>query len=95
MSERKTTVICFANNKGGSGKSTTCANVGYSMVTEGKRVLLIDDIITTGATISECARMLLNADAAVVHGAAVAAARTDNNFYRENDHATFFQRPGR
>lgn len=61
----------------------------------GKRVLLIDDIITTGATISECARMLLNADAAVVHGAAVAAARTDNNFYRENDHATFFQRPGR
>ena len=37
-----TRVICFANNKGGSGKSTTCANVGYSMVSEGKRVLLID-----------------------------------------------------
>ena len=41
MSQTKTKVICFANNKGGSGKSTTCANVGYSMVTEGKKVLLI------------------------------------------------------
>lgn len=39
---KKTMVICFANNKGGSGKSTTCANVGYSMAALGKRVLLID-----------------------------------------------------
>lgn len=37
-----TKVICFANNKGGSGKSTTCANVGYSLGKMGKRVLLID-----------------------------------------------------
>ncbi len=40
MSATKT--ICFANNKGGSGKSTTCANVGYSLSTLGKKVLLID-----------------------------------------------------
>ena len=38
----KTKTICFANNKGGSGKSTTCANIGYSLSTLGKRVLLID-----------------------------------------------------
>lgn len=37
-----TKVICFANNKGGSGKSTTCANVGYALTQLGKRVLLID-----------------------------------------------------
>lgn len=37
-----TQVICFANNKGGSGKSTTCANVGYGLTQLGKRVLLID-----------------------------------------------------
>lgn len=37
-----TKIICFANNKGGSGKSTTCANVGYAMSLEGKRVLLVD-----------------------------------------------------
>ena len=40
MSE--TLTICFANNKGGSGKSTTCSNVGYFLAEAGKRVLLID-----------------------------------------------------
>ena len=40
MSE--TRVICFANNKGGSGKSTTCSNVGYGLAELGKKVLLID-----------------------------------------------------
>lgn len=34
--------IAFANNKGGSGKTTTCANVGYSLSVMGRRVLLID-----------------------------------------------------
>ena len=37
-----TKVICFANNKGGSGKSTTCANVGYGLTQLGRSVLLID-----------------------------------------------------
>lgn len=41
-SQKKTAVICFANNKGGSGKSTTCANVGYALAQQGKRVLLLD-----------------------------------------------------
>ncbi len=49
---RDTKIICFANNKGGSGKSTTCANVGYSMVAEGKRVLLIDGDMQMNLTLS-------------------------------------------
>ncbi len=38
----KTKVICFANNKGGSCKSTTCSNVGYGLSVLGSKVLLID-----------------------------------------------------
>lgn len=40
----------------------------------GRRILLIDDIVTTGSTLSECARVLRDAGAAAVCCATLAAA---------------------
>ncbi len=52
MTERKVKTIAFANNKGGSGKTTTCANVGYSLALLGRRVLLIDGDMQLNLTLS-------------------------------------------
>lgn len=53
--------------------------VGEPEKVKGKRILLLDDIITTGSTIGECARVLLTAGAKEVHCGAVAKARHRKN----------------
>ena len=39
---------------------------------ENKRILIVDDVLTTGATLSECSRVLKDAGARVVWGAVAA-----------------------
>lgn len=48
----KTVVIAFANNKGGSGKTTTCSNVGCALAAMGKKVLMIDGDMQLNLTLS-------------------------------------------
>ena len=54
----------------------------------GREVLLIDDIMTTGATARECSRVLLNAGVAKVWVATVAKAQPESTHFREADRAT-------
>ena len=51
---------------------------------KGKHIILVDDIVTTGATLSECARLLYNKGAATVTGICAADAQTRNKLkYRK------------
>ena len=60
-----------------SANVSGCFQTTDANTAAGKRVLLIDDILTTGATVSECARVLMLSGAESVSAAAVACHRDD------------------
>lgn len=45
-------IIALSNQKGGTGKTTTCANLGIGLAQEGKRVLVVDNDPQASLTIS-------------------------------------------
>lgn len=49
---KKGTVTAVVNQKGGTGKTTTCENLGIGLAMEGKKVLLVDTDPQASLTIS-------------------------------------------
>ena len=63
------------------------ASAKFSVVSSqfaGKRVLVVDDVATTGATLTAMTRCLLENKAAVVYAAVLA--RTDGAMNNDNEH---------
>jgi ComF family protein len=61
-----------AKDRAQNVKKAFAINPRHSSMIEGKTVLLVDDVFTTGATVRECTKTLLEAGAAEVHVLAVA-----------------------
>ena len=49
---KKATVTAVVNQKGGTGKTTTCENLGIGLAMEGKKVLVVDTDPQASLTIS-------------------------------------------
>jgi ComF family protein len=74
----KNTRPLFALDPAGRRRSLKGAfRIGDASAVRGREVLLVDDIMTTGATARECARVLLRAGATRVWVATVAKAQPD------------------
>lgn len=73
---RQTQTQTFFDAEGRRKNVQGAFGIGQSEVRElaGKRILLIDDVITTGATVKECARTLKLNGASEVYGASAAIA---------------------
>ena len=66
------TRFLFFTGKGGVGKTSLSCAVALGLADQGKRVLLVDDIVTTGSSLVEAARAIRAAGAQVVGFATLA-----------------------
>jgi len=71
-------IIAFTG-RGGAGKSVCAANISYALSLSGKKVMLIDDIVTTGTSMGSAATLLRGLGAKGIIGVCIAIAYRDKN----------------
>ena len=83
--ERRTAPLFALDKQQRQAELAGCFGITPRYTVAGKRILLCDDIYTTGTTMAEAARVLLAAGAASVHGLALCGAQA--NWGTEADHS--------
>ena len=72
MEDKQPVIMPVASGKGGVGKTLISVNLAYALANLGKKVILIDDVITRGRTFTQTASKILANGASCVIGMFVA-----------------------
>ena len=66
-------IVSFSNQKGGVGKTTSCVNIAAQIANKGKRVLIVDDVISTGESLHAIEELVRRSGGEVVGKMAILA----------------------